>query len=310
MMKNLTLRQIKIFVTASKHLNFAKSAVELNVSPAAISLQIKEMESDIGIRLFTRNNRKITLSQAGEYFLPYAQRVLRVLSEAKDMFDELRDPETGTLRIGLVGTTRYFFPLLLVAFKQNYPNIQIKVEVKNRQELVGLLRAGDLDIAIMGKPPSDIEAQTDPFANHPHGFIASINHPLARKKKLPANVLNQLEIITRESGSGTRYIMEKYITEQGLSLKMSMEMSGNETIKQAVIAGLGVSFVSMHTVGNEIASKQVVLLDIKDTPVMRTWHIVTPNNHLITHSTEAFRQFILDKGEAILHDLFRMDQSN
>jgi DNA-binding transcriptional LysR family regulator len=170
--------------------------------------------------------------------------------------------------------------------------------------LIELLSEGGIDIAIMGKPPAHIHAQADPFANHPHGFIASPAHPLAGKSNLPAEILNQVDMIAREEGSGTRYIMEKYIAEQGLSLKMSMEMSGNETIKQAVIADLGVSFVSLHTVGNEITSKQVVLLDIHNTPVMRTWHIVTPNNHPITQSTEAFRQFILDKAEGILHELF------
>lgn len=303
-MRNLTLRQIRIFLGASKHLSFAKAAKELHVSPAAISLQIKEMEIDIGISLFKRNNRKVALSQAGEYFLPYAQRVQRALSEANDMFDELRDTEMGVITIGLVGTTRYFFPLLLVAFKQNYPNIQIKVEVRNRQQLVDLLRAGEIDIAIMGKPPHDIEAHADPFSNHPHGFIASVNHPLADKSKLSANVLNQLEIISREGGSGTRYIMEKFLAEHQLSPVVRMEMSGNETIKQAVIANLGISFVSLHTIRNELANKQIVMLDIADTPVNRIWHVVTPKSHQNRQAIEAFRAFILEKAEGILNDVF------
>lgn len=303
-MRNLTLRQIRIFLSISKHLSFAKTAEELHVSPAAISLQIKEMESDIGVTLFVRNNRKVALSQAGEYFLPYAQRVLRALSEASDMFDELRGTEMGILKIGLVSTTRYFFPLLLMAFKQNYPNIQIKVDVKNRQQLIALLRAGEIDIAIMGKPPHDIEARADAFASHPHGFVASPTHLLADKANIPANALSKLEIITRETGSGTRYIMEKYLGQHGLSPVMRMEMSGNETIKQAVIANLGVSFVSLHTIGNEVANKQMVVLDIVDTPVIRTWHVVTPKAHNTSQAIEAFRTFMLEKAEGILSDVF------
>ena len=303
-MRNLTLRQIKIFLSAAKHLSFAKAAAELHISAAAISLQIKEMESDIGISLFIRNNRKVALSQAGEYFLPYAQRVVRTLSEANDMFDELRGTEMGILKIGLVSTTRYFFPLLLVAFKQNYPNIQIKVEIKNRQQLVELLRASEIDIAIMGKPPRDIEARADAFASHPHGFVASPTHPLAFNTNIPANALNKLEIITRELGSGTRYIMEKYLSEHGLSPVVRMEMSGNEFIKQAVIANLGISFVSLHTIGNEVSNKQMVVLDIVDTPVVRTWHVVTPQNHNTTQAIEAFRTFLLQKAEEILSEVF------
>lgn len=307
-MRNLTLRQIRIFLSAAKHLSFSHAAEELHITGSAVSLQIKEMEGDIGISLFNRDNKKIALTTAGEHFLTYANRVISTLNDAKVAMDNLRGTQMGILKIGLVGTTRYFLPTLLVQFKQDYPNVEIKVIVKNRQELIELLCDGSIDIAIMGKPPSNIDALADPFASHPHGFVASPNHRLAGQHNLSPEVLNELDVICREEGSGTRYIMEKYIAEQRLSLKMSMEMSGNETIKQAVIADLGVSFVSLHTVANEIANKQMVVLDIQHTPVMRTWHIVTPNNHPITQSTEAFRQFILEKAEAILNDLFGMQQ--
>lgn len=303
-MRNLTLRQIRIFLSAAKHLSFSHAAEELHITGSAVSLQIKEMEGDIGISLFNRDSKKIALTTAGEHFLTYANRMMSNFNDARVAMDNLRGSEMGILKIGLVGTTRYFLPNILLQFKKDYPNLQIKVVVKNRQALIGLLTEGSIDIAIMGKPPASVHAQAYPFASHPHGFIASPAHHLAGKSNLPADILNQVDIISREEGSGTRYIMEKYIAEQGLWLKMSMEMSGNETIKQAVMADLGVSFVSLHTVGNEIANKQVVLLDIQDTPVMRVWHIVTPNNHPITQSTEAFRQFILEKAEAILNDLF------
>ena len=303
-MRNLTLRQIRIFLSAAKHLSFSHAAEELHITGSAVSLQIKEMEGDIGISLFNRDSKKIALTTAGEHFLTYANRMMSNFNDARVAMDNLRGSEMGILKIGLVSTTRYFLPTILLQFKKDYPNLQIKVVVKNRQALIGLLTEGSIDIAIMGKPPASVHAQAYPFASHPHGFIASPAHHLAGKSNLPADILNQVDIISREEGSGTRYIMEKYIAEQGLWLKMSMEMSGNETIKQAVMADLGVSFVSLHTVGNEIANKQVVLLDIQDTPVMRVWHIVTPNNHPITQSTEAFRQFILEKAEAILNDLF------
>jgi DNA-binding transcriptional LysR family regulator len=309
-MRNLTLRQIRIFISAAKHQSFSQAAEELHITGSAVSLQIKEMEGDIGISLFNRDSKKIALTAAGEHFLTYANRMMSTFNDARIAMDNLRGSEMGILKIGLVSTTRYFLPTILLQFKKDYPHLQIKVVVKNRQALIELLTEGSIDIAIMGKPPASVQAQADPFANHPHGFIASPVHRLAGQSNLPADILNQVDIIAREEGSGTRYIMEKYIAEQGLSLKMSMEMSGNETIKQAVMADLGVSFVSLHTVGNEIASKQVVLLDIKGTPVMRTWHIVTPNNHPITQSTEAFRQFILEKAGAILNDLFGMQQSS
>ncbi len=303
-MQNLTLRQIKIFLSAAKHLNFSHASEELHITGSAVSLQIKGMENDIGISLFNRENKKIVLTVAGEHFLTYANRMMSVLNDAKIAMDHLRDTEVGVLRIGVVSTTRYFLPTILVHFKEIYPNVQIKVTVKNRQALIALLSEGLVDIAVMGKPPGNIQAEAIPFASHPHAFIASPTNTLAGKANLAADILNNVDIISREEGSGTRYIMEKYISEQRLSLKAGMEMSGNEMIKQAVMADLGVSFVSLHTVGSELNNKQIVILDIEGTPVVRTWHIVTPTNQPITHATVAFRQFVLEKAEDILQGLF------
>ncbi len=307
-MRNLTLRQIRIFLSASKFLSFSKAAADLNVTGSAVSLQIKEMEGDIGVSLFNRENNKITLSSAGEHFLLYANRVISTLNEARTVMENLRGTEIGILKIGLASTTRYFLPEMLVQFKKEYPNVQIKVVVKNRKELIELLRDGEIDIAIMGKPPKHINANAEAFASHPHVFIASPLHNLAGKSNLPPDTLNQVDLICREQGSGTRYIMEKYITEQGLNLKMSMEMSGNETIKQAVMADLGIALVSLHTIGNEINNNQIVILDVINTPIIRTWYIVTPNNRDATQATDAFRQFIINKGEGILNSVFKIPQ--
>ena len=303
-MRNLTLRQIKIFISAAKHLSFSRAAEELHITGSAISLQIKEMEGDMGVMLFSRENRKITLTIAGEHFLSCATQVISTLDKAGEAMESLRGTQMDILKIGLVSTTRYFLPTILVRFKKEHPNIQIKVDVKNRQQLIELLREGEIDVAIMGKTPKTLNVRAEAFANHPHLFIASPEHPLAGKANLAPEVLNQVEIISREQGSGTRYIMEKFITEHGLSPLMRMEISGSETIKQTVMANLGISFVSLHTIGQEIANQQIVTLDIQHTPVMRVWHVVTPNKREASPAAEAFRRFMLEKAEGILNELF------
>ena len=302
-MRNLTLRQIKIFISAAKHLSFSRAAEELHITGSAISLQIKEMEADIGLSLFNRENRKVILTTAGETFLTYANEIINTLSNASKAMDSLFGAQLSVLKIGLVSTTRYFLTALLVQFKKDYPNVQIKIDVKNRVQLIELLREGEIDIAIMGKPPTALNARSEAFSNHPHMFIASPKHALAYKPKLAPEILNKVEIISREQGSGTRYIMEKYLTAHKLSPLVRMEMSGNETIKQSVMANLGVSFVSLHTVNQEIASHQIVVLDIQDTPVIRVWHLVTPNKREAS-AAEAFREFMLEKAGDILHNLF------
>jgi len=302
-MKNLTLRQIKIFISAAKLLSFSKAADALNITAAAVSLQMKELEKDIGVRLFNKEKRKISLTVEGEHLLIYAIKTISTLEQAKEAIDNLRGHDMKPLRIGLVGTTRYFFPSVLVEFQKIHPNVQLKVEVKNREQLIQLLHNGDIDIAIMGKPPATLNIQTEVFAEHPHVFIASTQHPLAFQQNLACDVLNRLEIITREHGSGTRYNMEKFFAQHNLLPSVRIEISGNETIKQAVIANLGVSFVSAHTIIHELHNKQLTTLDIKDTPVMREWHVVTPIKREPSLAVDVFRQFVLDHVGKIIDDL-------
>ncbi|MGB4812673.1 MAG: LysR substrate-binding domain-containing protein [Methylophilaceae bacterium] len=302
-MKNLTLRQIKIFICAAKHLSFSNAADALNVTPAAVSLQMKEMEKDLDTQLFSRQNKMLRLTIAGEHFLIYAIKVMSTLDQAKDAMDNLRGKHMKPLRIGLVSTTRYFFPTVLAEFQKIHPNVELKVDVKNREQLTLLLHQGDIDIAIMGKPPATLNVQTEIFAQHPHVFIASTQHPLAFQKGLSSEVLNRAEVITREQGSGTRYVMEKFFSTHNLSPKVRIEITGNETIKQAVIANLGVSFVSSHTIVQELANKQLTILEVEDTPVMREWHVVIPNKREASLAVDVFRQFVLDHVGKIISEL-------
>lgn len=303
-MKNLTLRQIRIFLSASKHMSFTRAAEELHISAPAISLQIKEMEDDMGVHLFTRENRKVALTSAGEYFLLYARRVSSTLNEANTMMERFRGTQFRHLKIGMVSTAEYFLPQMLAEFKKDYPNLQVRIEIRNRPQLIELLRDGEIDIALMGRPPKEIDTRVEPFASNPHVFIASPQNPLAGKLNVAAEALTEFEIIAREPRSGTRAIMKNYFAEHNISPIVSMEMSSNEAIKQAVIANLGISFVSLHTIGQELASNKIALLDIQDTPIMRTWHVVALSKRNASQAAEAFRYFMLEKGSEMLTIMF------
>ncbi len=293
-----------MFISAAKHLNFTHAAKEIHVSAPAVSLQIKEMESLLDADLFIREGKSLQLTSAGEYFLPYAKKIVSTLNEASDIIDQLKGVDSRPLKIGLVSTAQYFLPHLLIQFKLQYQHIKILIEVRNRQQLVELLRDGKIDIAIMGIPPKEIDTRIEAFASHPHVFIASPLNPLSGKVNLTPDALSDFEIISRESGSGTRAIMESYFAEHNLSPIVSMEMSSNETIKQAVMADLGISFVSMHTIGSELANKQIIILDIQNTPIMRTWHVVALTKRNASQAAEAFRYFMLGKGGKILTEMF------
>ncbi len=303
LLRNLSMRQLRVFLAAARHLSFTKAAAELSLTAPAISMQIKEMESDLGIELFARVGRRVELTTAGEYFLVYAKRIAASLRDAEVTLSKLRGNEGGQLRIGLVSTAKYFLPTLLARFKEDHFGLQIKLEVRNRDQMVELLRDGEIDLAIMGRTPADMDTRVEAFAAHPHAFIASPGHPLARQQGISPMVLNQVELISREQGSGTRAIMERFLGERSLTPRVSMEMSSNESIKQAVMADLGISFVSLHTVGLEVAHGKLTVLDIDETPISRAWHVVALNRANHSQAAEAFRYFVLEHGASILDEL-------
>ena len=169
--------------------------------------------------------------------------------------------------------------------------------------MVEMLRDGDIDIAIMGRTPADLDTRIEAFAKHPHAFVASPDHPLAKRQGISPIALNQEELIVREEGSGTRAIMERFLSDRNLTPRVSMEMSSNESIKQAVMADLGISFVSLHTVGLEVQTNKLVVLDIDETPISRAWHVVALNRGNHSAAAEAFRYFVLEHGAKILSSL-------
>ncbi len=303
LLRNLSMRQLRVFLSAARHLSFSKAAAELSLTAPAVSMQIREMENDIGVELFARVGRRVELTTAGEYFLVYAKRIAANLRDAELTLSKLRGTEQGLLKIGLVSTAKYFLPQLLARFKEEHFGLQLKLEVRNRDQMVELLRDGDIDLAIMGRTPADMDTRIEAFAAHPHAFIASPEHPLSREQGIAPMVLNQLELISREQGSGTRAIMERFLKERSLTPRVSMEMSSNESIKQAVMANLGISFVSLHTVGLEVTHGKLAVLDIDETPISRAWHVVALNRSNHSPSAEAFRYFVLEHGAAILDEL-------
>jgi DNA-binding transcriptional LysR family regulator len=190
-LKNATFRQLRFFNAVAKHLSFAKAAETLHVSAPAVTMQIKELETDIGMPLFERQGRKISLTTTGEYMLVYSRKMLALLKDAEDAAARLQRIETGNLTIGLVGTTTYFIPALLNQFLKEHEGIEVKMMVGNRSELVQWLQNSEVDIAIMGRAPEELPTRAEPFAANPLVFVASPEHPLAGETGLRAEDLRQ-----------------------------------------------------------------------------------------------------------------------
>jgi hypothetical protein len=299
-LKNATFRQLRVFNAVARHLSFAKAAEILHVSAPAITMQIKDLEAEVGMPLFERQGRKVSLTTSGEYMLVYARKMLALLKDAEDAAARLQRIETGKLTIGMVDTTTYFIPALLRKFLNEHEGIELVLKVGNRLELIQWLQNSEVDIAIMGSPPSEISVRAEPFAANPLVFLASPEHPMAGESGLQAEDLRQQSFIVREQGSGTRSAMEAFFSQARFQPRFSMELQSNDAIKQAVKANLGLSFLSLHTIGLELQTKHLSILDVRGSPVVRAWHVVHTLSKLLSPAAEAFRYFVLEHGESDL----------
>ena len=300
-MKNATFRQLRVFNEVARQLSFSKAARALHLSPPAVTMQVKELEAQIGLALFERQGRQVSLTTPGEYMLVYARKLLATLKDAEDAAARLKQAEAGTLTIGMVSTAKYFLPRLLAEFRREHPHVEIRLAEGNREKLVGMLRANEVDIAVMGRPPRELATRAEPFAAHPHVFVAAPTHPLARAGgSVSVESLRPFDFIVREEGAGTRAAMEAFFADARLEPHVVMEMSSNETIKQAVIADMGLSFLSLHTVQLELEKGLLVVLDVEGAPVLRAWNVVHTLSKVLSPAAEAFRYFMLEHGEGFL----------
>ena len=303
-MKNATFRQLRVFNEVARHLSFVRASEQLHLTPPAVTMQIKELEGHVGMALFERKGKQVTLTTAGEYMLVYARKILSTLKDAEDAAARLQRAEIGVLTIGMVRTAKYFLLRLMADFRAMHPGVEIKVAMGNREQLVKMLQNNEVDIAVMGRPPKELQTRAEPFAAHPHVFVAAPGHYLLQRGALHPGDLQPYDFIVREQGSGTRAAMERFFEQAKIEVNLNMQVESNETLKQAVMAGLGLGFVSLHTIGQELSQNTIALLDVEGAPVVRAWNLVHTQSKLLSPAAEAFRYYVLENGERYLAEQF------
>lgn len=300
---NVTFRQLRVFLEVARQGSVTRAAEALHLTSPAVSMQIKEVESQVGLQLFDRTGRQLSLSTAGEYFVVHAKKLIAALKDAENAMGRFKRLERGLLTIGFVSTAGYFVPRLLAQFRSDHPGVEVRLVVSsNRQALLARLNNGECDLAVMGRPPVDLAARSEVFAQHPLVFVCAPAHPLLNIGHPPVSALAPFTFIVREPGSGTRQAMERFFGEHRFEPRAVIEMDSNEIIKQAVIAGLGVSLVSLHTIGLELHSGVLRLLEVEGTPLVRQWHLVHLQSKVLSPAAEAFRYFVLERARTLLED--------
>ena len=245
--------------------------------------------------LFERLGRGVALTGAGEMLLHHALRILGEIKDAEASLQGLLGAEVGQLSVGLVSTAKYFMPRLLAHFSRQHPGVEVQFLVGNRESLLQKLQDNAIDLAVMGRTPGEIDAHAEPMASHPYVVIGPADHALRDARGFDLHELRNETFLLREEGSGSRRVAEEMFRNHLFTPHRTISMGSNETIKQAVMAGMGVSLISLHTLPLELKTGEVSLLDVIGTPIERTWYVVHMNSKRLLPAGRQFRNFLLDE---------------
>jgi DNA-binding transcriptional LysR family regulator len=299
-MPNYTLKQIQTFIEVARERSVSKAAKRLFVTQPAVSMQLRQLEDAFGLALVEPSGRNIQLTQAGEEFLTHAIAALGQLKNLEAVMDEHVGLKKGRIELAVVSTAKYFVPMLLVRFARLLPGIEVKLHIDNRENILGMLSRNEVDLVIMGRSPTHLECEATAFSTNPMGIVCAPDHALSRRKHGPFELLRDCGFVVREQGSGTRAAMERLFAQHEVPLNVVMEMPSNETIKQAVMAGMGLSFLSLRTVRHELAAGHLALVDISGMPIVGHWYVTHLRQNRLSPAAQAFKGFLIEQGGPLI----------
>ena len=276
------------------------AAEALHLTQPAVSMQLRQLEDQLELTLFETVGRRLQITEPGKELVQLAIELLARLDDLEQTARSLRGVGHGRVRLGVVSTAKYFAPRLLAQFLKLHAGLEFKLTVHNRAEIIEQLQSYAVDLGIMGQPPEGMQLDGTPFAPNPLVAIAAPSHPLSLRRGLRPEDLADQPFIVREPGSGTRSAMDRYFSHHDVRIRHVMEADSNETIKQAVMAGIGMGFLSLHTVRLELAAGRITTLDVFGLPLQRQWYVVHSSQRRLTPAAEEFRQYLLREADALM----------
>jgi len=292
---NITIRQLRIFEAVARHSSVSRAAAELHLTQPAVSMQVKQLEDQIGLPLIDQIGKKLCLTEAGVELCRHAERITAQVVELNASMDQLRGLERGVLRLAAVSTANYFLPKFIATFSARHPGVRISLQVINRDAVLTAMADNQADLAITGQPPEHVDITAHHFMDNPLVVIAAPGHPLAQSGPIALQRLEEEILLLREPGSGTRAMIERHFATNNLTYRPGCELSSNEALKQAVQAGLGIGIVPMQTLELELETRRLVLLPVQGFPIVRQWFILQRRDKRPSSAAEAFHALLLSQ---------------
>lgn len=292
---NFTLHQLYVFGMVAQKKSITRASKELHMTQPAVSIQIKQLQDAIDLPLIEVVGRKLYLTEAGKYLYQTFQNVDRELESFDAAVSQLKGGLKGRLTISAASTAKYFLPYLLGEFKKRYPEVDISLKVTNRNEVLQHLVQNEYDLAILTQVPENESIVAIPFLENQLVMCAAPQHHMVGKKNIAIRDLKNEPFLYRELGSGTRMVMEDYFKKHDIKTKPTMELGTNEAVKQAIMAGIGLSIISKLSLGNELYLNKIAILDIRNFPISTHWHIIYKTEKKISPVTQNFVSFLQEK---------------
>ncbi|MDO9710548.1 LysR family transcriptional regulator [Paracraurococcus lichenis] len=301
--RRTSLRQLRALGAAARTGSVTAAAEQLAVTPPAVAQQLRLLEEALdGMPLLEKTPGGLRPTEAGREALAALARIEAALADCAAAVEALQGMETGRVAVGVTSTAKYFAPFALAAFQRAYPRIELRLLVGNREQTVAALEAFELDVAVMGYPPERFPVERAVIGDHPHVIIGAPGHRLVRRRGIPLREVTDETLLLREPGSGTRDLMQRLFAAAGLAMPAapSLEIGSNETIKQAVMAGMGIALISAHTIAAEVRDGRLAILDVEGLPAVRQWFAVRRSEKRLLPAARAMWDHLLRHGAGYL----------
>jgi LysR family transcriptional regulator, low CO2-responsive transcriptional regulator len=287
-----------IFESVGRLGSISRAAGELNLTQPAVSMQVKQLEEQIGLPLIDHAGKKLVLTEAGEELARHAREMIGKMADLKSAMKQYLTLECGILRIALISTMSFFLPRIVSEYVRRHPSVRISLQVDNHESVLAALVDKRTDIAILGRPPEDASLVAHQFMDNPLVVIARPDHPLAQLDRVPLDLLGEEAMIAREQGSGTQATTERFFAQKGLEFRSSCEVNTNEAVKQAVAAGLGLAIAPLRTIELELETRRLAVLPVDDFPILRHWFLMHRADRRLPLASRAFCELFLGQASS------------
>jgi DNA-binding transcriptional LysR family regulator len=307
LIRHATLRQLQVFEAIVRLGSFTRAAEELFLTQPTVSMQIRKLADAMGLPLFEHVGRNVEPTEAGRELYVACRRMFEMLANLEMKVADLKGMKRGRLRMGVITTAKYLAPEILGEFSRMYPGIDLALKVSNRERIIARMHDNEDDLYIMGQAPEgELDVEAFPFAPNPLVVMAPRDHHLVGKKNITLEELAKEPFIMREPGSGIRDATFRAFEKEGLRPRVRMELGSNEAIKHAVVGGLGLSVLSLHTLTLEGSDGPVAILDVEGFPIMRQWYIVYPRGKELSLVARTFLDFAVESEPKIREQMQKM----